>query len=338
MVSLEKHMRYIAILFLLTQAVVCQTFDLLKNFNPNTRVTFSCIREGEVSPYSSPTDRFIEFRGTVEVTTDSITFPVVDSMVFSSFDSTRVYHLSLRLVGTETTRVPGGILATRTIDTVRHTTIKENTARNHRSGAHRIHGWVFPDTVRASNLCPHEADTVLFYRYPYYFSAYHLPSADTFDVRADTLVLRNRSTDCLDLSNSWEFRVTADGGLIFCSFRFFTGFDWSVKERYIQTSVTTGIPAQQIADTHILYPNYPNPVSAAASRTTRIAYRLAGAGFATVRVSDLLGRTVQVLSSGYESAGPHEVLFDAGRLPRGVYVYSLASGNFFQSRTLLLLE
>ncbi|MBL0177298.1 MAG: T9SS type A sorting domain-containing protein [Ignavibacteria bacterium] len=323
-------MRYLVIVVFLTQAAVCQTFDLLTDFEAGKRITFSFIREGVAGTYCGPSDRYTEFRGSVDITTDSVTF--------SPAASARIYHLSVRQTGIETIKAPGGIVSTRDVDTVLTTAIDEYTTVNHRTGEHRLRGWIFPDTVGASTLCPHEPDTNFFYHYPYYFRLYGSPATDTLDVRADTLLLRHRITDCLDNSIRWDFRFTETGGLVSCETRTFNYFGWSENERYIKTSVTAVPLTPRMADTHILYPNYPNPVSAAANRTTRIAYRLAGAGFATVRVSDLLGRTMRVLSDGYQSAGTHEVLFDVGRLPRGVYVYSLVSGDFFQSRTFLLLE
>jgi len=83
-----------------------------------------------------------------------------------------------------------------------------------------------------------------------------------------------------------------------------------------------------------LEPNYPNPFNP----TTRIGYRLDVPGDVKLVVCDLLGREIRVLVSAWESAGSHEVTFDAAGLPSGLYVYKLEAGPAVQSRKMLLLK
>ena len=60
--------------------------------------------------------------------------------------------------------------------------------------------------------------------------------------------------------------------------------------------------------------------------------------FGTVRlvVFDVLGRQVRVLLDGTRQAGAHEVLFDAGGLPSGTYLYRLETPQGSLVRTMLL--
>jgi hypothetical protein len=80
--------------------------------------------------------------------------------------------------------------------------------------------------------------------------------------------------------------------------------------------------------------NYPNPFNP----TTRIGFRIAGPGFTTLRVYDVLGREVRTLVSRILPAGNHEVTFDAGGLASGTYYYRLTTSDFVQTRKLLLLR
>lgn len=65
--------------------------------------------------------------------------------------------------------------------------------------------------------------------------------------------------------------------------------------------------------------NYPNPFNP----STNIVFELPGMYEVRLEVFDVLGRKVTELVNGTMQAGRHEVVFDAGRLSSGVYVYRL---------------
>lgn len=83
-----------------------------------------------------------------------------------------------------------------------------------------------------------------------------------------------------------------------------------------------------------LQQNYPNPFNP----ETQITYSLATAGKVTLRVYDALGRLVTTLLNETQNAGSHTVQFNGSRMASGVYFYSLQSGNFMQTRKMLLLK
>ncbi|MEX2656058.1 MAG: GLUG motif-containing protein, partial [Balneolales bacterium] len=76
--------------------------------------------------------------------------------------------------------------------------------------------------------------------------------------------------------------------------------------------------------------NFPNPFNS----STVISYGLPETSHVRLEVFDLLGRRVRLLLNDEISAGRHRVLFDAGGLPSGMYLYRLSAGNTLQSRTL----
>ncbi len=92
-----------------------------------------------------------------------------------------------------------------------------------------------------------------------------------------------------------------------------------------------GVP---IPATYALEQNYPNPFNP----STTIQYQIPTSGYARMAVSDLLGREVAVLVDGYQLAGYHRVDFSAGNLASGMYVYTLTSGGWSESRKLMLLR
>jgi len=80
--------------------------------------------------------------------------------------------------------------------------------------------------------------------------------------------------------------------------------------------------------------NFPNPFNP----TTTIEFSLAETGAATLAVFDLAGRRVATLVEGLVERGAHAVVFDAGALPSGVYVYALTAGAGSLSRKLVLIK
>jgi hypothetical protein len=84
----------------------------------------------------------------------------------------------------------------------------------------------------------------------------------------------------------------------------------------------------------VLKQNFPNPFNP----STIIEFELPRAGHTTLKVFDMLGREVSVLADDDFPAGPHQVIFDAGNLPSGCYVYSIRSGTFVATRKLLLVR
>lgn len=76
----------------------------------------------------------------------------------------------------------------------------------------------------------------------------------------------------------------------------------------------------EIPESIALYGSYPNPFNP----STRIAYGIPSAGEVTVEVFSVLGQKVAELAPGVQSAGRHEVSFDASSLTSGVYFYRVA--------------
>jgi hypothetical protein len=83
-----------------------------------------------------------------------------------------------------------------------------------------------------------------------------------------------------------------------------------------------------------LYQNYPNPFNP----NTTISYQLAALNHVTLKVFDMLGREVVVLVNRIEEPGDKSVMFDASRLPSGMYFYRLSAGSLMQTKKLLLLK
>ena len=80
--------------------------------------------------------------------------------------------------------------------------------------------------------------------------------------------------------------------------------------------------------------NYPNPFNP----TTVIRFSLPQTDRVRLKVYDILGQQVAVLTDGMMEAGSHTVLFDGSTLPSGVYFARLEAGKSVQTEKLVLLK
>ncbi|MDP4176316.1 MAG: T9SS type A sorting domain-containing protein, partial [Bacteroidota bacterium] len=80
--------------------------------------------------------------------------------------------------------------------------------------------------------------------------------------------------------------------------------------------------------------NYPNPFNP----STIIKYTLAEKNNVSLKVYDMLGREVASLVNGLQDAGAHQISFNGKNLSSGMYIYTIKSGNFTQSKKMLLMK
>ena len=80
--------------------------------------------------------------------------------------------------------------------------------------------------------------------------------------------------------------------------------------------------------------NYPNPFNP----TTTISYSIKSPGLVSLKVYDILGTEVASLVNENQEAGNYSVEFNAYNLTSGIYFYTLTSGNFVETKKLILLK
>ena len=94
-----------------------------------------------------------------------------------------------------------------------------------------------------------------------------------------------------------------------------------------------------IPSTYQLEDNFPNPFNP----STTIRYQLAASGFTQLRIFNTLGEEVRTLVYDNQTAGTYSATWDglnnAGQqVASGIYIYSLKSGDFFQSKRMTFLK
>ena len=85
---------------------------------------------------------------------------------------------------------------------------------------------------------------------------------------------------------------------------------------------------------YTLNQNYPNPFNP----STNISFILPVGGFVSLKVYDSLGKEVSTLLNEQKHAGSYSINFDATNLTSGIYYYKLSSGNFTQTKKMVLIR
>jgi plastocyanin len=99
---------------------------------------------------------------------------------------------------------------------------------------------------------------------------------------------------------------------------------------------TTGVndPQPAMPGNYELSQNYPNPFNA----QTMIKFDLPVDAEVTLSVFDIVGRKVETLVAGAQTAGHHEIAWDASVFPSGIYFYQIQAGDFTQTKRATLLK
>ncbi len=102
-------------------------------------------------------------------------------------------------------------------------------------------------------------------------------------------------------------------------------------------AATTGFgleQVQEVPEVFALESNYPNPFNP----QTTIRFDVPESAVVRLVVYDVLGRQVRVLVDGARAAGRHEVVFEAGDLASGTYLYRLETPAGHFVKTMLLMK
>ena len=80
--------------------------------------------------------------------------------------------------------------------------------------------------------------------------------------------------------------------------------------------------------------NYPNPFNS----STTIEYNLPVYSDVRIDIFDSLGRKIQTIDAGCPGAGRHSLIWDAGGLSSGLYIYKILAGGYSESNKMLMIK
>ncbi len=99
--------------------------------------------------------------------------------------------------------------------------------------------------------------------------------------------------------------------------------------------VTTNVEEESaLPNNYNLGQNFPNPFNP----TTIIRWQTPVDSWQTLKIYNILGNEVATLVDEYRKAGSYEIEFDGTGLSSGIYFYTLKSGNFSDTKKLILLK
>jgi hypothetical protein len=163
----------------------------------------------------------------------------------------------------------------------------------------------------------------------------------------DTAIYLNNSgsvTVCQQFAFGIGKTVNSSQTFYFRIYPWYTGAASNSKYVYTQLAVikgstkpaATGIAsdAGSIPTKIELNQNYPNPFNP----STTLQFALSKSGQVRLEVFNLLGQRVATLVNEVLSAGGYHVNFDASALSSGVYLYRLTTGDFVQTKKMVLMK
>ena len=180
----------------------------------------------------------------------------------------------------------------------------------------------------------------------------NLQAIESVVVWPDTLPINEY---CFDLENGWvSFQSVPDSGIevaidMVVSYDLdlgVTNWDSNIGNYLfinnlnpVSANLNEGLP-----EDYMLYQNYPNPFNP----TTKIKFTIpqtdsplqggARGGLVTLKVYDVLGNEIATLIDEYKPAGIYEVEFNGSELSSGIYFYQIRTGDFVQSKKMILIR
>ena len=99
-------------------------------------------------------------------------------------------------------------------------------------------------------------------------------------------------------------------------------------------SYSDEINVEIVSNKFDLSQNYPNPFNP----STAIIFSIPNEGLVSIKVFNSLGEEVTELVNETKPAGTYSVSFDASTLNSGVYFYKISTGNFVQTKKMILVK
>jgi hypothetical protein len=109
------------------------------------------------------------------------------------------------------------------------------------------------------------------------------------------------------------------------------------KITWYENLLIVGIDDNNFLDVPVqfrLYNNYPNPFNP----TTTISFSIPELSLVTLKVYDVLGNEIITLVNEEKPTGSYEVEFDAKELVSGIYFYKLQTGDYTNTKKMILFK
>lgn len=112
------------------------------------------------------------------------------------------------------------------------------------------------------------------------------------------------------------------------------GNNTEIYTAVVNLSVGVKTISTEVPSRFMLGQNYPNPFNP----YTKIRFELPQGGETALRIYDLTGKFIFSIFHNYSEAGVYEAGFDASKLTSGIYFYTLTSGQYKETKKMLLIK
>jgi hypothetical protein len=107
-------------------------------------------------------------------------------------------------------------------------------------------------------------------------------------------------------------------------------FSW----RYLPRIIGIQQNNNNIPQSFRLEQNFPNPFNP----STTITFEMSYSANVQLTIYDATGKEIEVLINGIQSAGKHEVAWDASEYPSGIYFYKLESEIYLEAKKMVIIK
>lgn len=147
-------------------------------------------------------------------------------------------------------------------------------------------------------------------------------------------------------NNVWrEFKFNLSqfaGQKIFIAWRYYmvinqsSGLWINIDDVFIGNHSAIGIQqiSSELPAEFRLHQNFPNPFNP----STRIRFNIMSSSETEMTVFDILGKEIRTIKYGRLAPGYYEIDFDAAGIPSGVYFYRLITGEFTDTKKMIIVK
>ncbi len=131
-------------------------------------------------------------------------------------------------------------------------------------------------------------------------------------------------------NQTFSYIVTTAGSYSYKCTPHFPGMEGSFTANIIGITPISGV----VPDKYNLSQNYPNPFNP----TTDIRFDIPNSANVKLSVMNIVGQEIEVLVDGQLNAGSYTADWNAAEFPSGVYIYKLTSGEFSDTKKMILIK
>lgn len=157
--------------------------------------------------------------------------------------------------------------------------------------------------------------------------------AGTYD--SGVYLSTNNGQNWIQRNEGWDSIIPTVNALLIANNYIYAGTEGhSLWRRPLSDFVGINNISTEIPLSYSLCQNYPNPFNP----STNIRYQVKNKEIVKISVFDMLGKEIETLVNEKQSPGTYEVSWNGSAYPSGVYYYKINSGDYSETRKMVLIK